>query len=338
MSKTLILSPSGKRIPCEEGQTILAALETQGLVLPNNCRAGACGECKLKVLKGRFDQGFILDMALSQTERASGMGLMCMAKPVDDELELEFDTTDHLTKLYPPIVDLEFVVTEMTMVTAKILRLRLRPVNKVVRFWPGQYVMIGCEDQQIPKRPYSIANTPNADGELVFFITKTTGGKTSAWIHEKLQPGDAIFIDGPYGTFVGRPTNDLPVLCLAQGSGLAPILSLSQAALLRGGFSYPATVLFSARSIEDLFEVGLMRYLEKKFKHFKFHFTLTVQDGEGDLQGRIPEVLPKLFSNLRYYDVYIAGSPEFVEDCKKVALTLGGVDEQIHTESFHTGL
>ena len=44
MAKTITLSPSGKVIPCDEGQTVLAALEKQGLVLPNNCRAGACGD------------------------------------------------------------------------------------------------------------------------------------------------------------------------------------------------------------------------------------------------------------------------------------------------------
>ena len=44
--------------------------------MPNNCRAGACGECKTKVLDGAFDQGMVLDMALSQEDRANGYGLM----------------------------------------------------------------------------------------------------------------------------------------------------------------------------------------------------------------------------------------------------------------------
>lgn len=28
----------------------------------------ACGECKIKVLSGEFDQGFVMDMALSQED------------------------------------------------------------------------------------------------------------------------------------------------------------------------------------------------------------------------------------------------------------------------------
>ena len=57
------------------GETVLSALEKQGYALPNNCRAGACGECRIKVLSGEFDQGFIMDMALSQEDRDEGYGL-----------------------------------------------------------------------------------------------------------------------------------------------------------------------------------------------------------------------------------------------------------------------
>jgi hypothetical protein len=39
-------------------------------------RAGACGECKVKVLEGQFDQGVVLDMALSPDEQRQGFGLM----------------------------------------------------------------------------------------------------------------------------------------------------------------------------------------------------------------------------------------------------------------------
>ena len=55
-------------------------LESAGYALPNNCRAGACGECKVKVLEGQFDQGFVLDMALSQDER--GQGLFFVTVPI----------------------------------------------------------------------------------------------------------------------------------------------------------------------------------------------------------------------------------------------------------------
>ena len=94
MSATIRLQPSGHEVICDSGDTVLSALEKAGYIMPNNCRAGACGECKTKVLDGAFDQGMVLDMALSQEDRASGYGLMCMAKPLSPSLDIEFGTID----------------------------------------------------------------------------------------------------------------------------------------------------------------------------------------------------------------------------------------------------
>ena len=43
------LFPSGKEVDCAGGDTVLAALEKAGYALQNNCRAGACGECKVRI-------------------------------------------------------------------------------------------------------------------------------------------------------------------------------------------------------------------------------------------------------------------------------------------------
>lgn len=331
--KTIKLYPSGKEIQCNDDQTVLDALEKQGLALPNNCRAGACGECKIRVKSGDIDQGFILDMALPQSDREQGYGLMCMAKPKTD-LEIEWGTEDARPKLFPPRENVLCVVIEKIMATPRIAKLRIRPLGKELRFWPGQYITLGNEDKEIPARCYSIANIPNSEGEIVLFITLLENGKTSTWIHNELNEGDNIKINGPYGTFIGDPNAETPVLCLAAGSGLAPILSLASAALLRGGFRYPAKILFSARTKEDLLEPGFFSYLNSKFRNFDFKYTLTKEKNEGGLEGRIPDILPNLYKDLSNFSIYIAGSPEFVEDCTKKVKELGAKEDLIYSEGF----
>lgn len=133
--KKIIIQPSGKAIDCPSGETVLSVLEKQGYALPNNCRAGACGECKIKVLSGEFDQGFVMDMALSQEERAQGYGLMCMAKPISDVLEIEFGTVDAKPKLFPPVENSWHIVTDKIHRTDKILELKLSPLGKPIKFW-----------------------------------------------------------------------------------------------------------------------------------------------------------------------------------------------------------
>jgi CDP-4-dehydro-6-deoxyglucose reductase len=332
--KKVILSPSNTTLEINDHETVLAGLERHGFVLPNNCRAGACGECKVKVLDGTYDQGFILDMALSASDRAEGKGLMCMAKVTSDCLTIDFQKDNTLSKLPTPEENLPYIITEKFTVTESILKMRIKPLGKTLRFWPGQYITLGSTENNIPYRSYSIANTPGADGEIVLYITKVENGKTSNYIHSTLKAGDMVFINGPYGTFIGDPKIELPVLCIANGSGLAPIMSLATAALSRGGFRYPAHILFSARFEKDIFDLGHFKFLEKKFRNFRFIPTLTREEKEGFKHGRVTKILPELYPDLAYYSIYIAGSNEFVNDVKALAFTLNAKEENVHVENF----
>lgn len=330
---TIKLHPSGRIVECPSGDTVLAALERAGYALPNNCRAGACGECKVKVLSGQFDQGMVLDMALSADERKQGFGLMCMAKPLSDELVIEWGTEDARPKLFPPREDQRYVLTDRIPRTSRIVELRLRPVGQPMRYWPGQYITIGDERAGAPRRCYSIANAPRPDGEITLQVTRLDEGLTSRWIHDQVMIGDVVKISGPYGTFIGDPSVDSPVLCLAAGSGLAPILSLAEAALRRG-YRKPVTLMFSARGKEDLYDLGLMRYWETRHRNFTYKPTLTGETSDGVLHGRIPALLPAQFANLAAHSVFVAGSPAFVADCVTAVKALGAREEMIHTEGY----
>lgn len=330
---TIRLYPSGKEVAYREGDTVLAALENAGYALPNNCRAGACGECKVKVRTGEFDQGMVLDMALSQAERDEGFGLMCMAKPLSEELEIEWGTDDAKPKLFPPRENVRVMVTERIQRTPRIIELHIRPLGEPLRYWPGQYISLKDSSGRVSPRSYSIANAPRNNGDIVLQITRIPDGETSNWIHDEVKVGSMLSISGPYGTFIGDPSIEAPVLCLASGTGLAPILSLADAALRRK-FSQRVTLMFSAREEEDIYGRGLIDYWNAKYRKFKFIPTLTREEKVGYEHGRITELLPKKFPDLSGYAVYVAGGPEFVEDCIKVAKELGVQDDRIFSEGF----
>lgn len=330
------LLPSGQEVTCAPEDTVLTALERAGYALPNNCRAGACGECKTMVRSGEFDQGMVLFMALSDADRSDGYGLMCMAKPLSDVLEIEFGTADAQPKLFPPREGLLYVVVDRIERTRRIVELRLRPLGAPMRYWPGQHITLGGNAPGVPRRSYSIANAPRPDGELTLLVSHIPDGLTSSWIHESVCPGTELKINGPYGTFIGDPSVETPVLCIAAGSGLAPILSLTEAAMRRG-FPYPVTLLFSARTDEDVFDEGLMAWWARRHRRFEFTRTLTREGGDGPT-GRITKILPGLFPDLAGHTVFIAGSPDFVEDVKAVALDLGGQEALIHTEGYYPAM
>ena len=332
MSRVTI-QPSGKTVEVASGDTVLMALEKAGYALPNNCRAGACGECKVKVSAGHFDQGMVLDMALSQEERRDGFGLMCMAKPTTEELVIEWGTADARPKLFPPRENALFVVTDKRPVAARAIELHLRPVGQPIRYWPGQYVTVGDPRAGVPARAYSISNAPRPDGELVLQVARADGGVTSAWVHDQLQVGESIKISGPYGTFIGDPAVDTPVLCLAAGTGLAPILALTEAALRRG-FRKPVMLLLSVRTREDAYAQGLLAWWRTKHRNFDYKITLTREQADGFLHGRVDAVLPTLLPNLGKHTVFAAGSPEFPAACVQTAKALGAGADMIYTEGF----
>jgi len=330
--KKIRLYPSGHEVECPEGGTVLSALEHAGYALPNNCRAGACGECKIKVRSGEFDQGMVLDMALSAEEREQGFGLMCMAKPLADVVEIEWGTEDAQPKLFPPKENVSFVEVERIQRTPRIVELRLRPLGKPVRYWPGQYIIVNSNEFCGQSRAYSIANAPRADGEITLQITRVEGGVTSNWIHDSVMVGSRVKLSGPYGTFIGDPSAETPVLCLAAGSGLAPIMALAGAALGRG-YRQKVTLIYSCKSSDDLYDSGRLALWQAKYRGFNFVRTLTQEQGEPPL-GRIPDLLPEMFPDLSMHSIYVAGSPEFVNSCIDAAKGQGAQEALIHSEGF----
>jgi CDP-4-dehydro-6-deoxyglucose reductase len=311
------------------------ALEKAGYALPNNCRAGACGECKVKVLEGQYDQGMVLDMALTAEERRQGYGLMCMAKPLSEEMVIEWGTADALPKLIPPRENALFVLIDRREVASRTLELRLRPVGQPIRYWPGQYVTLGDERSGIPRRAYSIANAPRPDGEIILQVARADDGVTSSWIHDTLKVGDSVKLNGAYGTFTGDPSAETPVLCLAAGTGLAPIMDLAEAALGRG-YRKRVDMIFSARTEADVYGQGMMAWWRTKHRNFDYKITLTRERKEGYLHGRITSILPGLYPDLSAHSVFIAGGTAFVDDCVAAVKALGAQDRLIHKEGFFT--
>lgn len=331
----IVMQPSGKSVACAPGDTVLTSLEKAGYALPNNCRAGACGECKVKVVSGQFDQGMVLDMALSQEERSQGFGLMCMAKPLSDELRIEWGTQDAQPLLFPPRENALFVVVDKRPLATRVVELRLRPVGQPIRYWPGQYIRLGDERNGIAARAYSISNAPRPDGEIVLQIARQDAPGTSQWIHDTLAVGASVKISGAYGTFIGDPSVDTPVLCLAAGTGLAPIMGLAETALRRG-YRKPVTIVYSARRREDVYALGLLAWWRTKHRNFDYRITLTRESCEGYLTGRVDAVLPGLFADLSHHSIFAAGSPAFVDSCVATVQKLGAQRRLVHTEGFYT--
>ena len=92
-------------------------------------------------------------------------------------------------------------------------------------FRPGQYVNLESPHQPRVWRPYSIANAPRPDGSLEFHV-RALGGWVSAALVRRLIVGNVVNLGPPMGVMVLDRHSTRDLVCVAGGTGLAPIKAL----------------------------------------------------------------------------------------------------------------
>jgi CDP-4-dehydro-6-deoxyglucose reductase len=188
-------------------------------------------------------------------------------------------------------------------------------------------------------RTYSIASAPDdeglpPDGLLEFFITRHDAGRASGWLHG-VELGAPLDLHGPYGNFRLPKDTGRPVLCLAGGSGLAPILAIARRRLA-AGFTHPMRLVLSVRDRSEAFALDALHALGRRHASFTWRVTLT-RAGDapaGWRLGRIPDWLADEFPDLSAWHVLAAGPPAFVDAGVAKARALGAPPDHILTDSF----
>jgi ferredoxin-NADP reductase len=98
--------------------------------------------------------------------------------------------------------------------------------------WPGHRagqhvdVRLTAEDGYQAQRSYSIASAPE-DATLALTVERLEDGEVSPYLTDELGPGDELELRGPIGGyFVWRSGDGGPLLLVAGGSGLVPLMAM----------------------------------------------------------------------------------------------------------------
>ena len=208
-------------ITCRDDQTVADASYRQRINIPLDCRDGACGTCKALCESGSYDGGDYIDDALSPDEAKAGYVLPCSMKPRSD-LVLQIASTSDVAKTQAATYT--GTVRHLDRLSATTVALGVEiPNRSELAFLPGQYVNIAVPGTD-QTRSYSFSNAPD-DDLLTFLVKLTPGGVMSDYLSQRAAVGDTISFTGPNGSFFLREA-DRPVLLLAGGTGLAPVLSM----------------------------------------------------------------------------------------------------------------
>lgn len=225
-----VSTAKGQSFSCAEGDTILRGALRAGHAANYECNSGGCGTCRFTPSSGEFVQLQSDPKGLSERDRRRGRLLACQSVPTSD-CTVDLLEGDWLAgHVRPRQIAAEVVGSRM--LTHDLRELTLQGPGPA-RFLPGQFAMLspvatGKDGyERAAERAYSMSNLANPDGVWQFLIKRVPTGAASGRFVDEVQVGDSILLDGPYG-FAHLHEGDRDVVCIAGGSGLAPMVSIAR--------------------------------------------------------------------------------------------------------------
>jgi ferredoxin-NADP reductase len=180
---------------------------------------------------------------------------------------------------------------------------------------PGQHLSIGAEiDGRRVRRSYS-PTAIRADGRIEITVKRVAGGKLSGYLCDDVPVGAWLDIGPSFGDLTLPAQLDAPLLFLAAGSGITPLMSMTRALAARG-MLVPLTLLYWARHRDELCFVDELRGLANERPNFKVAFLLTGEaaNAADEGQGRIDAAQLALHvPDLARRRVQACGPNDFVE-------------------------
>lgn len=322
-------------ITCRDDQTVADAAYRQRINIPLDCRDGACGTCKAHCESGEYDGGTYIDDALSASEAADGFALPCCMKPRTD-LALQIAATSDIAKTRA--VTFTGKVVDLVRLSATTVRLAVSIANRgELAFLPGQYVNIGVPGTVDPQtgetitRSYSFANGPHED-RLTFLIKLTPGGAMSTYLDERARTGDEITFTGPHGSFFLRESAR-PVLLLAGGTGLAPVLSMLRK-LHDDKTPRKAHLIYGVRTDEDLVAIDEIEYFARELPGFTWDHCVSSPVSAARNKGYVTSLIGPQHLYNGDVAIYLCGPPPMVESVRTHVVDAGIEPTGFYYEKF----
>ena len=218
---------------------------------------------------------------------------------------------------------------------------RVKTIGFEVPDWaghrPGQHVdvRLTAEDGYQAERSYSIGSAPSGN-RIELTVERLDDGEVSPYLTDELRPGDQIELRGPVGGyFVWEPANGGPLLLVAGGSGVVPLMAMIRAREAASS-DVETRLVFSSRTWDDVIyrdELGRLDGDGLAVVH-----TLT-RSQPPDWTGyarrvdrdMLAEIGPSPAERPR---VYICGPTPFVEAVAEALVQLGHEPSRVRTERF----
>lgn len=219
-------------------------------------------------------------------------------------------------------------------------------------FLPGQFLTFELKvpDQAAPVvRCYSLSDSPMARDRYRVTIKRlgpppkapdgTPGGLSSSFFHDNVREGDVLDVLAPNGGFCLDTHSDRPVVLIAGGVGLTPVLSMLKW-LADNGSHREAWFFYAARNSLD---IALRNEIQEIVsRNSNFHFvviysdpTATCVEGKDyDKKGFLTVDVMKGYLGTSNFEFYICGPPPMMKGVTTALAEWGVPTEDIRFEAF----
>ena len=189
--------------------------------------------------------------------------------------------------------------------------LTLQP-EQPLHYLPGQHISVQTPHWPRLWRTYSIANAPRPDGLIRLHVRAVPGGLVSPVLVHQLKQGDPLVLGAPAGAMIADPQSGRDVLCLAGGTGLAPVKAVIEALVSAPGPGRRREIVLyhGARRHQDLYDLRALRGMEEAYPWLQVIPAVSDEPAHDVMYGTVPELAAKAACADR--DIYISGPDHMI--------------------------
>ncbi len=198
-------------------------------------------------------------------------------------------------------------------------------------------------------RCYSLSNGPDAQGHYRVTVKKiaapenapqgTPPGQSSTYFHNHMQPGALVDVFAPTGSFCLDEASDKPVVLIAGGVGITPLVSMLQR-LIATGSTREIWLIYGVRNKS---EHAMYEYLQKVARE-TYNIRMIVVYSQPTntcrhtvdyhIRGHINEQLLHPILEARDCDIYLCGPAPMMKSLTGAFRNMAVPDENIRIEAF----
>lgn len=311
------------------GETVLDTLLRHGVSISFSCRRGVCQACILKCDAGDLPEDSTRGLRTSWQDQGYFLSCLCPASA-----SLVVSSVDSCPAIF------RYVVVAKQLLAPSILQLILRPASatEAMKCLPGQHLNLQVDSIS---RTYSIANVPEEDQSLELHIKVLPDGVFSQVLATGIDVGRELGVQGPMGDCCySADIDNMNLLCLGVGVGLAPLLGVIRDALQKG-HQREISLLHGALDLNGIYATDQIHALS--YQYSNFHYQRCVLDGrkmtdsqhcESVVEGDIYELAINLLTEPSRTAVFLCGSADFVAEMQKKLFFRGVRRSAIFVETF----